>query len=72
MLANPNPKKPRKMRARFNLDLAKDSKGNWYIKLSSSNGRTFNHKYNSFRKAKQSADSLARSMKLGHCKKLYE
>lgn len=64
-------KKKRKTRARFNIDLAKNRKGEWYIKLKSANGNAFNHRYNTKAKAKQSADSLARSFKQGHIDKKY-
>lgn len=63
--------KKRKQRARFNIDVAKNRAGEWYIVLKSANGRTFNHRYNNRSKAKQSADSLARSFKQGHITKLY-
>ena len=60
-----------KVRPRFKISLKKNRAGEYYIVLTSTNGRKFNHKYNTKAKAKQSADSLARSMKLGHCKKDY-
>ncbi len=64
--------KPRKKRARFTIDLAQNRKKEWYIKLKFANGNTFNHRYNTKAKAKQSAQSLVRSFKQGHITKLYE
>jgi len=54
-------KKKRKQRARFNMDIRQNRAGEYYIVFKSSNGRTFNHRYNTWSKAKQSADSLAKS-----------
>lgn len=59
------------MKARFTLEIARNTRGNYYIKFKSINGRTFNHSYNTKGKAKQSADSLFKSMKTGHCVKKY-
>ena len=64
--------KPKKKRARFNIDIAQNRKKEWYIVLKAANGRTFNHRYNTKAKAKQSANSLARSFKQGHLDKKYE
>lgn len=62
----------RKKRARFVIDLKENSRKEWTIVLKSANGRTFNHRYNTKAKAKQSAESLARSFKQGHLRKDYE
>ena len=60
------------MRARFNIDVKKAKNGRFHIVLKSANGNKFNHQYNTKAKAKQSAESLFSSMKVGHCRRMYE